>query len=351
MSPPHPEPPDEIVALARQRTGARATHDWARADALRAEIEAAGWKVIDRGTAFRLEPAAPPTLEQEGVVRYGAASAVPSVLEEPPRARFSVQLVADDWPDDLARSLAGLRAHAPGGTQIVIVANDPSPEQTARLAPGTPDLAAIAGAEPEVIWTSERLGPAAARNVGLRRARGAIIVFADTSIEPVGDALGPLGAALDDPDVAVAGAFGFVSSDLRRFQDAPGPAVDAVELDWAAFRRDDCVALGPLDEKLTSERSLNTWWSLVLRAGLRDGPPPRGAVRLDLPLVRHAGRPSSTLPEAERDRRARRDFYRILEGFRHRPDLLSGTASGATSRPAGATRHGDEPQAGSGGEE
>jgi hypothetical protein len=335
VSPPHPEPPDEIVVLARQRTGARATHDWVRADGLRAEIEAAGWKVIDRGTAFRLEPAAPPTVEDEGVVRYGAASAVPSVLEEPPSSRFSVELVADDWPDDLARMLTGLRAHAPGGTQVVIVANDPSPEQAARLAPGTPDLGTIAGAEPEVIWTSERLGPAAARNVGLRRARGAIIVLADTSIEPAGDALGPLEAVLDDPGVAVTGAFGFVSSDLRRFQDAPGPSVDAVELDWAAFRRDEYIALGPLDEKLTSDRNLATWWSLVLRAGPQDEPTPRGAVRLDLPLVRHAGRASSTLPEVQRERRAKRDFYRVLDQFRHRRDLLSGTASGATNPPQG----------------
>ncbi len=351
MSPPRPEPPDEIVALARQRTGARATHDWARADALRAEIEAAGWKVIDRGTAFRLEPAAPPTIEDEGVVRYGAASAVPSLLEEPPSARFSVELVADDWPEDLARMLAGLRVHAPGGAHVVIVANDPSPEQAARLAPGTPDLAAIAGWAPEVIWTSERLGPAAARNVGLRRARGAIVVLADTSIEPAGDALGPLEDVLDDASVAVTGAFGFVSSDLRRFQDAPGPAVDAVELDWAAFRRDDYLALGPLDEKLTSDRNLATWWSLALRAGPEDGPPPRGAVRLELPLVRHARRDSSTLPEAQRERRAKRDFYRVLDRFRHRGDLLSGPASGAASSPAEATRPGDGPRLRAGGEE
>jgi hypothetical protein len=350
VSPPRPEPPDEIVALARQRTGARATHDWARADALRAEIEAGGWKVIDRGTAFRLEPAAPPTVEEEGVVRYGAASAVPSVLEEPPSARFSVELVADDWPDDLARMLAGLRAHAPDGTHVVIVANDPSPEQEARLAPGTPDLAAIAGAEPEVIWTSERLGPATARNVGLRRARGAIVVLADTSLEPTGDALSPLEVVLDDPGAAVAGAFGFVSSDLRRFEEAPGPAVDAVELDWAAFRRDDYLALGPLDEKLTSDRNLATWWSLVLRAGPEDGPPPRGAVRLDLPLVRHARHGSSTLPEAQRNRLAKRDFYRVLDRFRHRRDLLSGAASGTTNPSAEATRPGDGPRRGVGGE-
>lgn len=323
---PPTEPPSEIVALARQRTGARATGNWARADALRVEIEAAGWKVIDRGTAFRLEPAAPPTVEDGDVVRYGAAAMVPSVLEEPPGADVTVELVADDWPDDLARMLAGLRATAPARTQVVIVANDPSPEQAARLAPGSPGLAPIAHSAPEVTWTSERLGHAAARNIGLRRALGAVVVLANTSIEPIGDALTPLVAALDDPAIAVAGGFGLVSSDLRRFDDAPGPTVDVVELGWLAFRRADFVALGPLDEKFVSPASLDAWWSLVLRAGGDEDRAPRRAARVDLPLARHDQREATDLSAVDRDRLAKRNFYRVLERFRERPDLLSGVA-------------------------
>ncbi len=329
MTRPDP-PPAEIVDLARERAAARAAHDWPRADALRAGIEAAGWKVVDAGTAFRLERAAPPTIEAGAIVRYGAAAAVPSVLDEPPTARFTVELVADDWPDDLGRMLAGLRAHAPAGTQVVIVANAPSPDQEARLAPGAPDLAPVAGAAPEVVWTSGRLGHAAARNVGLRRAAGAIVVLADTSIEPTGDPLTPLAIALADPAVAVAGAFGLVSADLRRFEEDAGPDVDAIELRWLAFRRADDAALGPLDEKFAFDRYLDVWWSLVLRAGADDSAP-RAARRLDLPLVRHAHRGWTSLPEAARDRLSKRDFYRVLDRFRDRPDLLSGAPAGRPS--------------------
>lgn len=336
-----PEPPDEVVATARARAAARAAHDWPRADALRAEIEAAGWKVVDGGTAFRLEPAAPPTIQDEDLVRYGSAVAVPSVLVEPATARFTVELVADDWPDDLARMLAGLRAHAPMGTQVVIVANNPSRDQAARLETGSPDLTPIAGTAPEVVWTSERLGHAAARNVGLRRAAGAIVVLADTSIEPAGDPLSPLEIALADPAVAVAGGFGLVSADLRRFEDAAGPDVDAIELYWLAFRRDDHAALGPLDEKFASSRNLDIWWSLVLRAGDDPDAPPRAARRLDLPLARHEHRGWASLPEDQRDRLSKRNFYRVLDRFRDRRDLLSGTTGGAATvseadpRPAG----------------
>ena len=70
--------PDEVLSAAHARSAARAARDWPEADRLRAEIEAAGWKVVDRGTDFALEPAAPPTVEEAGVVRYGSSAAVPS---------------------------------------------------------------------------------------------------------------------------------------------------------------------------------------------------------------------------------------------------------------------------------
>jgi len=41
------EVPAEIVALSSERTAAKAARDWARADALRAQIDAAGWSVVD----------------------------------------------------------------------------------------------------------------------------------------------------------------------------------------------------------------------------------------------------------------------------------------------------------------
>jgi hypothetical protein len=329
-----PDPPAEILAAARARSAARAAHDWPRADALRAEIEAAGWKVEDAGTAFRLEPATPPTVEDAGVVRYGASGDVPSVLDEPPTARFTVELVAEDGPEDLSRMLAGLRVHAPAGTQVVIVANAPSGAQETRLAAGASDLDLIAGMAPEVVWTSERLGHAAARNLGLQRAAGAIVVLADGSIEPTGDPLTPLEATLADPGIAVAGAFGLVAADLRRFVSAPGPGVDAIELCWLAFRRDDLAALGPLDEKLAVEDHVGTWWSLALRVGADGGAPPRAARCLELPLARHGDRGRTSLPAEQRERLAKRSFYRILDRFRDRPDLLSGAPTDGPSTVA-----------------
>ncbi len=46
--------PAEIVALADARAAAKAAKDWARADSLRAEIDAAGWTVTDTPTGAKL---------------------------------------------------------------------------------------------------------------------------------------------------------------------------------------------------------------------------------------------------------------------------------------------------------
>ena len=70
--------PDEVLAAAHARAAARAARDWTEADRLRAEIEAAGWKIVDRGTDFALTPAAPPDLAEGDRVRYGSSGSVPS---------------------------------------------------------------------------------------------------------------------------------------------------------------------------------------------------------------------------------------------------------------------------------
>lgn len=44
---PEPSPPAQVMELVSQRTAARARRAWAEADALRAQIEALGWQVLD----------------------------------------------------------------------------------------------------------------------------------------------------------------------------------------------------------------------------------------------------------------------------------------------------------------
>jgi cysteinyl-tRNA synthetase len=314
--------PDDVLAAAHARARAREARDWTEADRLRDEIEAAGWKIADRGTDFALTPAARPDVIEGARVRYGSSASVPSRSDDPAIGLATVIMLATDWPDDLARALAGLRADSPEGTSVVVVADGPSPEQAAMLEaldPGDADPSALSV---EIVWTSDRLGHAAAKNIGLRRASGPIAIFLDTSLEPSGDIVTPLVRALDDPSVAVVGGWGIVSSDLRKFEEAPAGDVDAIEGYLQAFRRADFAERGPLDERFRFYRNLDIWWSLVLRDE-GEGDPPRRAVRLDgLPVARHEHRGWTSLPDDERDRQSKRNFYRIIDRFGSRRDLL-----------------------------
>ena len=150
--------PDEVLTAAHERAAARAARDWAEADRLRGGIEAAGWKIVDRGTDFALTPAAPPDVEEDGGVRYGASANVPSRLDEPATGLATVVLIATDCA---GRPGAGARrardARAGRAPRSWSSPTRPSDEQAAALE------APAAGRLPvEVVWTSERLGHGAA---------------------------------------------------------------------------------------------------------------------------------------------------------------------------------------------
>ena len=306
--------PEDVLSAAHARSAARAARDWAEADRIRGQIEAAGWKVVDRGTDFALEPARPPTIAVGSLVRYGASLDVPALFEDAPVGTATVVVVATDWPADVERTLAGLRAHASEGTSIVVVADGPSEEQEAALPPDAEQV--------EVVRTSQRLGTAAAINAGIRRASGPVVIVLDTSVEPTGDIVSPLVGALDDPTVGVSGGFGIVSSDLRSFEAAPAGDVTAVEGYAIAFRRSDAATRGPLDERFRFYRNLDIWWSLVLRDEGEEAAP-RRALAVDIPATRHEHRDWIETPELDRARLSKRNFYRIIDRFGHRRDLAS----------------------------
>ncbi|HEX7173145.1 MAG TPA: glycosyltransferase [Candidatus Limnocylindria bacterium] len=296
----HRSLPDAVRRLLDERSEARDARDWARADALRDELATLGWEAQDGPSGSTARPILPPASEP------GAG------LADPAEVAVSIQAVAEDHADDLARFLRGLAAHPPAATwELVIVANAPTFELEPVLAGAGLPL------QPRVVATDGRLGWADARTLGMQRSRGEVTVLLDTSLEPTGDVVAPLLSAFEDPSVGIAGGWGVTSEDGHEFEDAPPGEVDAVEGYCLAVRRAALRAVGGFDRRFRFYRNADLDFSFAIRdAGWR-------AVRTaPLPVERHEHRGYASLPDDERDRLSRRNFYRFLDRWRDRPDLL-----------------------------
>jgi GT2 family glycosyltransferase len=303
--------PDEVRTLLADRAAARAERDWQRADALRDQLHALGWEPQDGVRGSTARPILP---SRSADADAGRDEALGSLLGEPASVDASLQLLAEDHPDDLARFLRGFAAHRPQATfEIVVVANAPGFDVGLLLAGS--DVTAT------VLRVAQRLGWADARNLGLRRSRGEVTVLLDTSLEPIGDFLSPLLAAFDNERVGIAGGWGVTSDDGRQFDEAPPGEVDAIEAYCLALRRAALRDVEGFDHRFRFYRNADLDLSFAVRDhGWR-------AVRTAaLPLERHEHRGYAALPAEERERLSRRNFYRFLKHWGDRRDLLLSAA-------------------------
>ncbi|HEY7400357.1 MAG TPA: glycosyltransferase [Actinomycetota bacterium] len=294
-----PEPPEELTRLAQERARARAAKDFAKADALREEIAAAGWTVVDDPTGFRLDRAEP----EPATDRRMAAAEVESVLEQPPSSDVSVHWLVEGWPEDVERGLTAFRAHA-GAHDVQLVVTDVTGEDPARW-----------GGEVETVRLEKSTGWGAARNAGLRRSTGRVVIVVDGSVEPAGDVLGPVVEALSEDKVGVCGPFGITTKDLREFDEAGPGEVDAIEGYFMAFRREILSEVGMFDEKFKWYRTADIEFSFRIKdQGYR-------AVVVELPVRKHEHRMWFNTDPAERARWSKRNYYRFLDRWRDRWDL------------------------------
>jgi hypothetical protein len=296
--------PEEVRELAARREEARRGRDFASADALRERIRETGYEVTDTPQGPVLTPRAADQPASAGLRIHRSADEVESRLEETPSFDATVQWVVQGWPEDVLRGIESFRkCGSQRSTQHVVVdlaeAGVDWPPQT------------------DVLRVAADMGWAAARNAGLRRTAGRVVIVADGSIEATADVVGPLVEALDDRTVGVTGPFGVVTDDLREFRDAEGPEVDGIEAYLMAFRRELVEAGLRFDDGFKFYRNADIELSFQIKAmGLR-------ATVTPLPgLVRHDHRIWANTPDADRARLSKRNFYRFLDKWRGRTDLL-----------------------------
>ncbi|HEY1127576.1 MAG TPA: glycosyltransferase, partial [Actinomycetota bacterium] len=229
---------------------------------------------------------------------------VPSVLEQPSTFDATVHSLLEGWPEDVGRAIEGFRSHR-GGRSVQHVVADVTGEDPSSFGEGV-----------EMIPLVEGTGWGAARNAGLKRSLGRIVLVVDGSIEPVGDVFEPIEEAMADPAVGVVGPFGVVTSNLQDFEASDGPEVDAIEGYLMAMRREVLLDVGLFDEKFKWYRTADIEYSFRLKAaGLK-------AMVVTVPVIRHEHRMWFNTPPEERAKWSKRNYYRFLDRFRGRFDLL-----------------------------
>lgn len=259
-------------------------------------MRAGGWEVIDGPTGSELQ----------------AFKAPPSEVSAPARA-VTLLTVVHGWQPDAERWLVSAFTNTKADFEAMMVDNS----RDYRIEGW---LAKRAAERLRVITLKPTLGFAAAVNAGIEAATGEIVVLFDPGVELKGDAVAPLIDALDDPSVVVAGPFGLRGKGtLKEFEESAGPEVDAIEAYCIAFRREDALAVGGLDPKFRFYRNADIDFSFRLRD--RGG---RALVVPSLAVERHEHRLWESTEPQERDRLSRRNFYRFLDRWGDREDLLVG---------------------------
>ena len=275
----------------------RRERDFEAADAIREQLRAGGWDVVDSATGSDLQ----------------AIQAPPS--GEPIAARRAVTLltIVHGWQPDAERWLLSVFTHCKADFEALVVDNSADPRIAGWLKGRAAERLRVVGLDPQ-------LGFAAAVNAGIEAAAGDVIVLFDPGVELQGDAVSPLLDALSDPAVVVAGPFGLrARGTLKEFDSSAGPEVDAIEGYCLAFRRADAIAVGGFDPRFRFYRMADVEFSFRLRD--HGG---RAVALAGLPIEKHEHRLWESSEPHERERLSKRNMYRFLDRWRDREDLMVG---------------------------
>ena len=290
---------ERIQELLRRREEARANKDFGKADEIRDELSAAGYEILDTPAGA--------VVEKRTTYETVDPSRIESALADSASVEFSFHLLYEGFPDDVDRFLSGFEKNCDLSSTEVVIVDNKSPDAD-RIEMWASDLVRVVHLDREVGW-------AAARNAGLKGARGEVIVLVDLSIEPTGDILTPLRRVLTDPAVGLTGPFGLVSESMREWEPSPGPEVDALEGYLIATRR-ELLSDGLLSEKFKWYRNADLDLSFQIRSkGLK-------ALVVDLPVEKHVHRGWEALGAAEREKRSKRNHYLFFDRWKKHHDLL-----------------------------
>src|SRR5438477_2983288 len=223
----HAIPPD-ILALSHERDMLRRKGQYDRADALKRQIEEAGYSIKDNPHGAHLIVL--PNVDVDGVV-YRTARQVPSLLDEVDRCQFSVNILANADFEETKRCVESvMRCIGKHEVELLLVNNKSLGELDAWFRELQRNDSRL-----HLLSTSRPLGVAEARNVSMKQSRGKYILLLDTSVELVGDVFTPVEQILADKSIGITGFKGLSSIDLHHFEESTDAEVEVIDESCMAF--------------------------------------------------------------------------------------------------------------------
>jgi GT2 family glycosyltransferase len=309
-SPYRPGIPEEILALSHERDLLRRRGQYERADVLKQQIEAAGYVVKDNPHGAHLVIL--PSIEVDDQ-HYRTAGVLPSLLDENDTCMFSINILARNTYEQTRRCIESILRFA-GDTSLEIVLVDNASEDGLAL---WTDAFKYREPRLHVLRASRLMGVAEARNVGMKQSRGHYILLLDTCIELTGNIFTPLAETLAKNTLGVTGLHGLHTTDLRHFEESQQTEVEVIDGQCMAFRRQLLKEAGLFDERYRYAHYMDVDFNFALR-----DQGAQAVVTPDLPVICHPAAQDSRMSEAERTRLAKRNFYRFLDKWGDRDDLL-----------------------------
>jgi glycosyl transferase family 2 len=302
--------PADILALSHERDELRKRGKYDRADALKRQIEEAGFGIKDNPHGAHLIVL--PSVDVDGVV-YRTARQVPSLLDEVDRCEFSVNILANTDFDEAKRCVESVMRYMEAHEVEILLVNNKSFEE---LDDWFRELQRL-DLRLHLLNTSRPLGVAEARNLSMKQSRGKYILLLDTSVELIGDVFTPILRILADKSIGITGFRGLSSEDLHHFEESAYAEVEVIDELCMAFNRKLLKKIGMFDESYRFPYYMAIDFNFAVRdSGVR------AVVASNLPIKSYLPFQDATLSDAERTRLKKRNFYRYLDKWGDREDLL-----------------------------
>jgi hypothetical protein len=290
--------PEEIWKLAEERQVARVAKDFSRADQLRAEIENAGWEVIDVSGNFELRrKVRHATFENVGLLK----SFLPAEFE------LGIAMIVRGFQADAVATVESIRKFSEVPIAIICIG-------------GVGVLEEVNDANLFLAEITDDCGWGAAANGLLRNISSKYVVIMDPSTRFMGDAITPVLDELRKGEYAAVGWRGGLvnlEDEWRTVDDKGTGEVDVLFSYFLALDRASALEVGGFNSRAIYYRNADIEFSLKLRhANGR-------LLQMDLPLEQDRHHGYHDVDAAFREEQSKKNYDRVLERFRGKNAILS----------------------------